>query len=197
MSELSRNWLVRALRVPPEPHPPAGSPGSLQIFRAADNFFFYLLVQWAFKQMGAFLGVLFVLTTGLPFNLLTPVFAGLNQRLSEAPSQWIWLKGVTNPTAVEKLLFGFELLVVVFLIFQAIVSFLLLRLDWKLRWYLVTDRSLRIREGIRRVREMTLTFANVQNLQIQQGPIERILGISNLQVTTAGGGGSSTPGSGM
>jgi hypothetical protein len=32
---------------------------------------------------------------------------------------------------------------------QAIGSFLLLRLDWEQRWYLISDRSLRVREGIR------------------------------------------------
>jgi uncharacterized membrane protein YdbT with pleckstrin-like domain len=60
-----------------------------------------------------------------------------------------------------------------------------------MRWYIVTDRSLRIREGILRVREMTLTFANVQNITVRQGPLQRILGLADVVVRTAGGGGSS------
>src|SRR5207249_3022813 len=64
-----------------------------------------------------------------------------------------------------------------------------LRLDYEKRWYVVTDRSLRIREGVVKVREMTVNFANIQNISISQGPLQRILGIADLRVDTAGGGG--------
>jgi hypothetical protein len=67
-------------------------------------------------------------------------------------------------------------------------TYTLVRLDYELRWYIVTDRSLRIREGIASVREATMTFANIQNLAIQQGPLQRLLGIADLRVRTAGGG---------
>jgi uncharacterized membrane protein YdbT with pleckstrin-like domain len=40
---------------------------------------------------------------------------------------------------------------------------------------------------------MTLTFANVQEVSIRQGPIERLFGIANLRVRTAGGGGRINP----
>lgn len=61
-------------------------------------------------------------------------------------------------------------------------------LDYDLRYYVLTDRSLRVREGALIVREKTLTYANVQNLDLHQGPVQRLLGISDLQVETAGGG---------
>jgi uncharacterized membrane protein YdbT with pleckstrin-like domain len=64
-----------------------------------------------------------------------------------------------------------------------------LRLNFEKRWYIVTDRSLRIREGVATVREMTVNFANIQNISISQGPLQRILGIGDLRVDTAGGGG--------
>jgi len=38
---------------------------------------------------------------------------------------------------------------------------------------------------------MTMTFANVQNITISQGPLERLFGISDVKVDTAGGGGGS------
>ena len=66
----------------------------------------------------------------------------------------------------------------------------LLRIDFDLRYYVVTDRSLRVREGAWTVREKTLTYANVQNLRIVQGPVQRLFGISDLRVDTAGGGAS-------
>ncbi len=63
-----------------------------------------------------------------------------------------------------------------------------MQLDYELRWYIVTDCSLRIREGVASLRETTMTFANIQNLSIEQGPIQRLLGIADLKVRTAGGG---------
>ena len=39
------------------------------------------------------------------------------------------------------------------------------------------------------MREATVTFANIQNISISQGPIQRLLGIADLRVDTAGGGG--------
>lgn len=38
-----------------------------------------------------------------------------------------------------------------------------------------------------------MTFANVQEVSIQQGPLQRLLGISDLKVRTAGGGAASGP----
>jgi uncharacterized membrane protein YdbT with pleckstrin-like domain len=64
-----------------------------------------------------------------------------------------------------------------------------LRLDYELRWYMVTDRSLRIRSGIWRVQEMTMSFANLQHITMSQGPLQRLLGIADVRVQSAGGGG--------
>ena len=70
---------------------------------------------------------------------------------------------------------------------QAVGTFVLLRLDFEQRWYIVSDRSLRIREGLVQLREQTVTFANVQHVSIRQNPLQRLLGIAELQVRTAGG----------
>jgi len=66
--------------------------------------------------------------------------------------------------------------------------YFLLRLDYDMRYYLVTDRCLRIRHGALVIQESTFTFANVQNVTVHQGPIDRLLGIANLRIDTAGGG---------
>ena len=42
------------------------------------------------------------------------------------------------------------------------------------------------------MREMTVTFANIQNVSITQGPIQRGLGLADLKVETAGGGSAHT-----
>ena len=76
-----------------------------------------------------------------------------------------------------------------FAAFKAAVLYVAARLDYEMRWYVVTDRSLLIRQGVWIVREVTLTFANAQNVHVRQGPVERLFGFSNVEVDTAGGGG--------
>jgi membrane protein YdbS with pleckstrin-like domain len=71
-----------------------------------------------------------------------------------------------------------------------LLQYFAVRLDYDLRYYIVTDRSVRVRQGVWLVREMTISHANVQNLRVVQGPIERFFGFSNLEIDTAGGGGT-------
>jgi membrane protein YdbS with pleckstrin-like domain len=84
-------------------------------------------------------------------------------------------------------------------ILVAIVGYIANRLEYDLRYYILTDRSLRIREGVFFLRESTLTFANVQNLRIRKGPIQQLFGIADVLVDTAGGasGGKDPEGNAM
>ena len=70
-----------------------------------------------------------------------------------------------------------------------------IRIDYEMRYYVVTERSLRVREGAFLVKEMTISFANVQNIRGEQGPLMRLFKIQHLCVETAGGG-SAGPGHG-
>jgi membrane protein YdbS with pleckstrin-like domain len=63
-----------------------------------------------------------------------------------------------------------------------------IRIDYDMRYYIVTDRSLRVREGALVVKEKTISYANVQNMRVVQGPLLRYFGIWHLKVDTAGGG---------
>lgn len=166
MYEGAKGALLRLLKVPPEPDDPLGAGESLLVFRAAPNYFSYRLILWA-------IGRLFVLplTIGLPAALL--VFALTQEGC---------LVTFLAMTAGFLLLVGLAWIP---------VSYLVLRLDYEVRWYKVTDKSLRIREGVFLVREMTMTFANIQNISITQGPIQGMLGIADLKVQSAGGGGGS------
>jgi len=74
------------------------------------------------------------------------------------------------------------------LLLVAAASYFIVRLEYEMRYYILTDRSLRIREGVWIVRESTLTFANVQNIRIAQGPLQQLFGIADVMVDTAGGG---------
>lgn len=163
-----REPLLRFMRVPAEPTPPPGSPP--RVFRAAPNFFKLHLLRWALLQVAALAGLLFaILIVGTQIAPRVPPFVAWMIRIGEI--------GGT-----------------VALIFEATVGWFIVRLDYELRWYMLSDRAIRIREGITTVREKTIALANIQNISIQQGPLQRFLGIADVEVKTAGGGGSSSEG---
>lgn len=80
----------------------------------------------------------------------------------------------------------------VLIVVPDILAWVALQLRYDTTWYVMSDRSLRIRRGIWIIRESTATFENVQNVELKQGPLQRHFGIANLVVQTAGGGGVST-----
>lgn len=90
-----------------------------------------------------------------------------------------------NPLAGVLTFLGLGLLWFLF----GLALFFLARLEYDLRYYIITDRSLRVRKGVLHINEQTLTYINVQNISIQQGPIQRMFGIFDVQVDAAGGGG--------
>lgn len=80
-------------------------------------------------------------------------------------------------------------LAVVLLVLQAAslaVAFVSARVDYELRHYLVGDRSVRVAAGVLIRNEATLSYANVQNVEVTQGPLERLFGFKSLTITTAG-----------
>jgi uncharacterized membrane protein YdbT with pleckstrin-like domain len=81
------------------------------------------------------------------------------------------------------------LLVVAFVPY--IIGYVAIHLRFDTTWYVLSDRSMRIRRGIWTIRETTITYENIQNVKVTQGPIQRLFDISNLLVETAGGGGRS------
>jgi membrane protein YdbS with pleckstrin-like domain len=70
-----------------------------------------------------------------------------------------------------------------------IFAYIAIHLRYDSTWYVMTSRSLRIRRGIWLIHETTITFENVQNVEIKQGPVQRYFGIADVHVDTAGGGG--------
>jgi membrane protein YdbS with pleckstrin-like domain len=163
-----REFCEQLLRIPHDPSPPPGDEASTRIFRAAPNYYKYRLFLWAART--GFL--LFVLIAAI---LLPTAIAFL---------------AVPHRLDFEKvLLLAVEGIALLFHLFGSIFFLAVLRLDYEKRWYVVTDRSLRIREGVVNVREMTVNFANIQNISISQGPLQRLLRIADLRVDTAGGGG--------
>ncbi|MEI8213845.1 MAG: PH domain-containing protein [Planctomycetota bacterium] len=75
------------------------------------------------------------------------------------------------------------------IILPDIIAYIAIHLNYDTTWYVLSDRSMRLRRGVWSLNETTITFENIQNIHIQQGPLQRWFGFSNLTVQTAGGGG--------
>ena len=136
--------LLRLLKAPEgEPEPPAGSPGSIEVFRASPRFLKLRMVGLLISA-----ALLFV------FEFL-PIAASM--LVADEPI--IVVIGIAILTVTAAFI---------------AMQYFLIRLDYDMRYYVITDRSLRIRQGALIIRESTYTYANVQNLTIQQGPVERL-----------------------
>jgi uncharacterized membrane protein YdbT with pleckstrin-like domain len=163
------NWrelVLRVMRVPPTPQPPPGSPP--RVFRAAHNFFYLRLLRWMWLQVLAVAGALAAI---------------------------YWLHGMAGPKMPRVMMLiwtGAEIVGIAVLALEILFGWMVVRLDFELRWYMLSDRALRVREGITTVREKTVALANIQNIAVRQGPLQRLLGIADVEVKTAGGGGSSS-----
>ena len=132
---------------------------------AADNYYKYLLVVWAISS----------------FATILPTLIATIACLAAAAT--------SNLSPFFALIPAFLLVI---MIIVSVIHLAIVRLNYEKRWYIVTDRSLRVREGVIGVQEMTVTFANIQNISISQGPIQRLLGIADLRVDTAGGAGAAS-----
>lgn len=157
-----KRLLLRLFQVEERPEPPPGSPESLRVFRASPKFFRYSLLTWGLGQGGALIGLV-VSAVGFDFVEFGP---------------WTDFTRALGPLLF--VLFGVQL----------VGSLAVLRLGYEMRWYMVSDRALRIRYGIFSLREQTMTVVNIQNMAVKRGPLQRLFGIADLEIRTASGGDS-------
>jgi membrane protein YdbS with pleckstrin-like domain len=208
-----RSWLLRVLRVPPEPEPPFGDPASTRIFRASPKFYSFRLLGWLIGQTFAFFGLVLGVSIMLgaeyeaaqvraqqaraaalatqasnAWSQVTPAAVPAKSlRRQREPTQELAEVVARVPPAVFILFWILKLIGVLTYVTQLVLTYAALRLDYEMRWYVVTDRSLRIRSGLWKVQELTMSFANLQQVMVSQGPIQRLLGIADVRVQSAGG----------
>lgn len=167
ITEWAKDAVLRLARVPAKPQVPDGNTESVRVFNAGRNYFIWRMLLWGLGNAAIALGLL-----GAFAFSFTPKLPPLVRA--------IWL-------AVDV---GAACLFVA----SIPVTYFLQRLNYEMRWYIVTDRSLRIRSGAVWLQEITMTFANIQGIRVNANPIERLLGLANVEVRSAGGGGSSAEG---
>ncbi len=166
------NWLSamvqQLMRVPADPQLPDGSADSVRVFRAGKSYYRWLMLQWASAQVLVLLGAVITWLSTQSVLAKLPVWGKVI---------WLGVEGVVELSALTFI----------------VVSYYAVRLNYELRWYIVTDRSLRIRSGIWSVEELTMTFANIQDIRINAGPLQNLLGLADVVVSSAGGGQHTSP----
>jgi hypothetical protein len=209
--------VLRLVKVPHRPEPPLGAPGSVRIFRAGENQFRLRVFGWLVGQSGALIGIVFSLLFLAAFETgvrgaQRALEAGGSPSPSVSPTPSPEAAGAPSPSAtrsraerrrdreqvmrtvvartpgwVVPLIRVVELFGIAGFALQLLVTYAIVRLEFEQHWYIVTDRSLRIRTGILRLQESTMSFANIQQVEIRQGPLQRFLGLADVCVRSAGG----------
>jgi membrane protein YdbS with pleckstrin-like domain len=157
------NKILQLMKVPAEPQPPDGSAGSARVFRSGRNYYRWRLALWFSTNLGVL-----ILLGGAFLALARPIKVGQP-----------WSRHIAEVLMA--------LLVTAFLV-SALFTFLQQRMNYELRWYVVTNRCLRVRSGILNVHEITTTFANIQEVRLSSGPLQKLLGLADVEVHSAGGG---------
>lgn len=155
-----KSLVLRLVKMPADPHIPEGTQGSVLVFHPGRNYFKLRIVLWALGN------VLAIFPLFVPWMIAFAVREPL-----WVHNLWLVVAGTTLTVFVASLP----------------LTFFLQRLNYEMRWYIVTDRSLRIRRGIMKVEELTMTFANIQEIRVAQNPLQRALGLANVNVHSAGG----------
>lgn len=182
-----RERLLRLLAISERPDPPPGAGSPLETFRASPRFFHYSVLTWIPKQIAAAIGLLLSL---MFFGALDQPFLRAEgwERFQALLDRIFTVSMVGVPLDSSTVFLFFEALAVAAFVGQFLFSGLLLKLSWELRWYMVGEQALRLREGLWRLNEQTMTIANIQTMIVKQGPLQRLFGISDLEIHTAGGG---------
>lgn len=218
MYEPLRRATLSLLKTPPEPRPPQGDPASLRVFHAGKNYLRLRLAGWAIAQLFALAGLIFWTSFLIDVNRNTrekaqsraaakesPPNAATNDATNPFPNRsapvktrpirgWAAFKAVAVdfatklPSGAIALVWTLKILGIVIYIAQLPITYALRRLDYEMRWYMVTDRSLRLRHGVWKITESTMSFANIQQVVVSQGPVQRLLGLADVKVKSAGGG---------
>lgn len=178
-----RDRVLHLLRLTEKPAPPPESGADLETFRASPRFLKYKIALWLPGQIFTLIGLLFSLFI---FSRMEGFFD--NEQLAEVQQRLLERGVIPWDLDYFSIFSFFETLALITFVFQFVISAFTLKLAWELRWYMVGDEFLRIRHGLWRVNEQTMTVARIQNMEVRRGPVQRLFGIADLEVRTAGGG---------
>lgn len=170
--------LFRFLRLPLTPPAPIAGAELRQVLQPARRTHHLRLLKWTAAQVSALMGVL-LLITAIDFTQWLPawlrfveVFNRWDDFTDYLPAEWRWV--------------GLLLVVGGFLT-QAAFSFLALWAERHTTWYVISDQGVQLQHGVWTTHETSLRFANIQQVSLRQGVLQRLIGLADVVVSTAGG----------
>jgi len=173
----NKPWLAlpRRLLKLPEGNPPIphGDPTKVETYNPNESYLHYRMIGFLVGTVPA----LGVAVGALVFGFFYEDLLGPNSARDVPP--WLFpLCGVA---------------LALFIVCSLAFSYAVLHLELDMLRYTLTDQALRLRRGVVKLEEVTLSFANIQNVKFDQGPLQRYFGIGDLIVETAGGGAMVNP----
>ena len=86
----------------------------------------------------------------------------------------------------ENFFFGAVLSVFILIITCIVLSYVWAKLSYRFYWYELTELGFKKEHGVIWKKYVTIPYDRIQNVDIYRGPIARLLGLSDLQIQTAG-----------
>ena len=199
MNKKLANYCLRWLRIEPL-SPDLEQDGHTIVVRMTRRIFYYNLANWLVKQAAAFFFLIAFFNLGWflenmnPFGIFT--FVELGERFQDGVFEFLsrnvydaetWFVNPFSANAVRI----YEWVGIGLFLLQAVISFIpvWLRLPYHATWYNIESDRIRAFSGLWTRREQTTRYANIQALNLKRNPFQTILGISTIELRTAGGGG--------
>ena len=160
-------------------HPPTPIQGAqpIRLLRPGRRAHQWHWVKWLGAQLSALVGLVLVLTAIDVTEWLPPEFGFVSffTRWDDMgdyiPEEWRWLW-------ITVTLGGF--------LTQFMLTLTTVWLEWRTIGYLVTDQGVQLRRGLWTTHETSLRFSHVQQVVFKQDAVQRLLGLADVALSTAG-----------
>ncbi len=102
---------------------------------------------------------------------------------------FLWLGPVLSAAEI-----GVPTISLIFILVLLLLSYIWAKLAYKYYRYELAEEDFRKEYGVIAKKYTTIPYERIQNINVQRGIIDRILGLSSLKIFTAGTGGSGSAG---
>ncbi len=169
--------VARLMRLSFNPPPPVAGARVMQVLQPGKRAHQLHLLRWAAAQASTLLGLLVVFFAADLIRLWS--------WLSFLEYFTAWNFDVTTFLPAEWRLVGVAATVGGFLL-QLPLSLAGLWAERRATWYVISDQGVQLRHGLWTTHETSLRYANLQQVVLHQRPLQRLLGLADLVITTAG-----------
>ena len=148
----AERFVARLFKLPPPPRVVAEAAPEHRILRPSIRYLRRRQLRWVVNQIAAVIGIVLFLSFMASFSGEAPRIV-----LEELAKEDIeWAESLAEPRLGDWSIWDglrvLETFGIAFFILQLPISFVMVRLDYLMRWYVLTETSLHIRSGVRDVK---------------------------------------------